>query len=84
MTRQEELLTITMEECGELIQACSKVIRTKGVDIRYCNNLAEELGDVTLMIDLLIEHGYVTNREIEARKTAKEAKLKKWSILYET
>ena len=23
----QELLTITMEECGELIQACSKAIR---------------------------------------------------------
>ena len=26
----DELLVITMEECGELTQACSKVIRTAG------------------------------------------------------
>ena len=27
MEKLQELLTITMEECGELIQACSKTIR---------------------------------------------------------
>ena len=27
MNKLQELLTITMEECGELIQACSKAIR---------------------------------------------------------
>ena len=28
MDKQTEALIITMEECGELTQACSKVIRT--------------------------------------------------------
>ena len=27
MDKLQELLTITMEECGELVQACSKAIR---------------------------------------------------------
>mgnify|MGYP003317304811 CR=1 FL=1 len=27
MNKKQELLTITMEECGELVQACSKLIR---------------------------------------------------------
>ena len=40
----QELLTITMEECGELIQACSKAIRC---DEYYDNDkLKEEIGDV--------------------------------------
>lgn len=83
MTKQEELLTITMEECGELIQACSKVIRTEGKDIHYWNALAEEVGDVTTMINLLITSGHVTQREIDARTLVKESKLKRWSNLYE-
>ena len=45
-----ELLVITMEECGELIEACSKAIRCED----YYNNpkLLEELGDVQCMIKL--------------------------------
>jgi NTP pyrophosphatase (non-canonical NTP hydrolase) len=27
MNKRQEMLVITMEECGELIQACSKLIR---------------------------------------------------------
>ena len=30
MTKREEALVILMEECGELIQACSKMIRSGG------------------------------------------------------
>ena len=29
MTKFEELMIITMEECGELIQACSKMCRNR-------------------------------------------------------
>ena len=29
MKKREEMLVITAEECGELIQACSKVIRMR-------------------------------------------------------
>ena len=44
----QELLTITMEECGELIQACSKAIRC---DQYYDNdNLLEEIRFSTYMI----------------------------------
>ena len=40
-----------MEECGELIQECSKSIRKE----HYYNNkeLTEEIGDVLCMIELL-------------------------------
>ena len=47
----QELLTITMEECGELIQACSKAIRCK--DYYGNEKLTEEVGDVYCMIELL-------------------------------
>ena len=40
----QELLTITMEECGELIQACSKAIRCD--DYHDNKKIIEEIGDV--------------------------------------
>ena len=53
LNKAEELLVITMEECGELTQACSKMIRTQGRDEKYRKKLIEEIGDVALMIELL-------------------------------
>lgn len=82
MNREEELLVITMEECGELIQACSKVIRSKHQK-KYLNNLKEEIGDVILMIHLLIQHGYVTEDFVEQRMVEKRKKLEKWSKLFD-
>lgn len=82
MNREEELLVITMEECGELIQACSKVIRSKHQK-KYLKNLKEEIGDVVLMIHLLIHHGYVTEDFVEQRMDEKRKKLEKWSKLFD-
>ena len=55
-----ELMVITMEECGELIEACSKAIRCEN----YENHprLIEEAGDVLVMIDLMIKRGLLTQR----------------------
>jgi len=75
----QELLTITMEECGELIQACSKSIRC---DDYYDNDkLLEEVGDVYCMIELLHEYDLVSWNDIEERVKIKKEKLKKWSDL---
>ena len=75
----QELLTITMEECGELIQACSKAIRCDD----YHNNekLIEEIGDVQCMIDLIRQYDLVSLTEINNQVSIKEKKLKKWSNL---
>ncbi len=35
-----------MEECGELTQACSKVIKTKGTDPTQLARLWDEIADV--------------------------------------
>ena len=77
----QELLTITMEECGELIQACSKAIRCD----EYYNNekLIEEIGDVQCMIDLIRQYDLVSLTEINNQVNLKEKKLKKWSNLFE-
>ena len=77
----QELLTITMEECGELIQACSKAIRCD----EYYNNekLIQEIGDVQCMIDLIRQFDLVSLEEINNRIDIKEKKLKEWSDLLE-
>ena len=76
------MLIITMEECGELIQACSKMIRTKG-RVKYRENLRDEIGDVMCMIEILKMSGMVTDEQIEERMKDKEAKLRKWSTIFE-
>ena len=75
----QELLTITMEECGELIQACSKAIRCN--DYYDNDKLLEEVGDVYCMIELLHEYDLVSWNDIEERVKIKKEKLKKWSDL---
>ena len=78
----QALLTITMEECGELIQVCSKAIRCD--DYHDNQKLLEEIGDVQCMIDLIKEYGLVSLDEVNSRIGVKKLKLKKWSRLYET
>ena len=84
-TRQE-LFTITMEECGELIQCCSKAMRRwelfKNSDSEV--SLKEEIGDVYTMIELLVEHDIITWDEIHKRSEVKRSKLKRWSTLIQS
>jgi len=48
------LLTVAMEECAELIQAVSKIKRY-GCSKEYCDNLNEEIADVSICIDALLK-----------------------------
>ena len=75
----QELMVITMEECGELIQECSKSIRCNN----YYNNkkLTEEVGDVIYMIELLHKYDLISWNEVYERGMIKKEKLKKWSKL---
>ena len=79
MDKLQELLTITMEECGELIQECSKSIRKK--DYYGNERLTEEVGDVMCMIELLHEYDLISYTDIDDRILEKKKKLKKWSGL---
>jgi|TARA_B100000700_G_scaffold322321_1_gene423538 NTP pyrophosphatase (non-canonical NTP hydrolase) len=74
-----ELLVITMEECGEMIEACSKAIRCED----YINNdrLIEEVGDVLCMIDIMKEKGLLNERDLNNRIQLKKLKLAQWSNL---
>ena len=60
MNKLQELMTITMEECGELIQACSKSIRCD--DYENNDDLKEELGDVLCMIELMKNRGMLSSK----------------------
>lgn len=87
----QQLMTITAEECGELVQQCSKTIRKfNTVEQALEDNeravvnrikLVEEAGDVLCMIELMVEHGLLTNEELGARVNVKRDKLKTWSNL---
>lgn len=83
LDKEQELLTITMEECGELIQSCSKAMRRwelyKNSDSEI--SLKEECGDVFCMIELLVENNFVTWQEIANRSEIKRKKLEQWSGL---
>jgi NTP pyrophosphatase (non-canonical NTP hydrolase) len=79
-TKLEELMIITMEECGELIQACSKKLRGKK---NINQSLLEEVGDVQCMIDLMVENGLLAREDISSRVQVKRDKLKTWSNLIE-
>ena len=81
MDKLQELLTITMEECGELIQACSKAIRCD--DYHDNKKLIEEVGDVMCMLELLHEYDLISWDDVDKRVKVKKEKLKKWSSLYE-
>ena len=72
------MLVITMEECGELTQARSKYIRTKG-RAKYRQHLRDEVGDVMCMIEILKMAGLVTEQQIQERMKEKRKKLEKWS-----
>ena len=82
MKKREEMLVITMEECGELIQACSKMIRSKG-KTKYLRDLQDEVGDVMTMIEIMKISGLVTDEQIADRLEEKKQKLMKWSILFD-
>ena len=76
---RQQLLVILMEECGELIQECSKNLRRGELFDRQ--KFKDEVGDVYAMINLLHEWDVISWDEIEERERVKRRKLSKWSDL---
>ena len=80
---RQQLLVITMEECAELIQACSKALR-RGELYEHSDSeteLKKEVGDVYAMLELLVEWDVLSWTEIENRRDVKRMKLSRWSDL---
>jgi NTP pyrophosphatase (non-canonical NTP hydrolase) len=79
MTEKEELLVILMEECSEVIQEASKLIRFDDTDP---DRIEKETGDLLCMIELMREKGVINSSLLTQHIDAKREKLKQWSSLH--
>ena len=83
-----EILDILQEECAEVIQAISKC-RRFGIETEYKDggtqreHLVQEIGDVSLLLELLKAHQLYTDKELREAELRKSIKLVKWSKIYE-
>ena len=70
---RQQLMVLTMEECGELIEACSKAIRCED----YVDNerMIEEVGDVLFMVDMIMDRGLISSDDISKRMVVKKEKI---------
>ena len=73
-------MIITMEECGELTQACSKVLRSDFKD-HALQDLKQEVADVVCMIELMKKNGLVNDADIVQGIQNKMEKLEIYSNL---
>jgi len=77
-------LEILAEECAEVIQIKSKIIRFGFLDRHprtgIVNQMAlhQEIGDVLAMVDILIYHKILSQEHLVLAKEAKLKKLKEW------
>jgi len=77
LNKKEACLVVLMEECGEVIQECSKILRF-GNDT---SKLTKELGDLQFMINLAANHLDIDSVKIGVYANEKREKLKKYSDL---
>ena len=86
--KTQEALVILQEECAEVIQEVSKCFRF-GINnlnkdgIKHNTVLEKEVADMLCMVDILIDQGILDPSRLDTGKIEKQAKLKKWSNLYE-
>ena len=76
LPKKIELMIITMEECGELIQACSKYIRFNNKD-----RIKQEAGDLYAMLELMVEYKLLDWKDIKQQAKNKRKKLSQYSSL---
>jgi NTP pyrophosphatase (non-canonical NTP hydrolase) len=75
----KETLTILSEECAEVIQANSKLIRFGPYDEENVDELEKELGDVVAMMLVLDYYVYIKLDNVQSNVKPKLQKLKKYS-----
>ena len=83
--QDHEILSITQEECSEVIQAISKIFRF-GLDTEWKGetnrqHLEEEVGDLQAMMTLLISNGIISQEKVDFHSQNKIKKLLKWSSI---
>lgn len=88
-SRTDEILLITQEECAEVTQAVSKILRfgmtsehpvTK---IKNKDHLTEEVGDLLAMIEIMVEFKILDQELLSQACANKKQKLLKWSKIYD-
>ena len=82
----EECLITLGEECAEVIQAISKILRfgftswhPNDPTTNNLEHLQIEIGDLVCMIDLLKEEGVINDHAIQNARLQKRIKFKKFS-----
>ena len=86
----KETLVILQEECAEVIQATSKILRF-GFDSRYPTEesastkdcLEMEVGQLLCMIGILVDKGVIDENAMMTAMEHKNEKLKTWSSIFE-
>ena len=83
-----ELLVILQEECAEVSQVISKIHRF-GMNAQHpdtkehnIDDLHKEVGDLLCMVELCIEKGILSEKELFLCTAMKREKLKKWSNIF--
>lgn len=76
-----EILDLLQEECGEVVQMVSKCRRFGLAEKR--EDLVKEIGDISLLVELLHAYQLFTEAELNEAKRNKSKKLSKWSTIYE-
>lgn len=77
-----ELLVILMEECAEVTQEASKLIRF-GENPENMDRFEKEVGDLYCMIDLLHSNDMISFTRLDEYAQAKYEKLRKYSKLFD-
>jgi len=85
--KMNEVMAITQEECAEVIQAISKIMRF-GLETSYQgvtnqSHLEEEIGDLVCMFQLMEQQGMIDWSIVSLHAANKKQKLMKWSKIYE-
>jgi NTP pyrophosphatase (non-canonical NTP hydrolase) len=80
---QDELLTILIEECSEVIKAATKIKRFGLVKTKKYDNaadLAREIGEMSWVIKLIVDTGIITNTTITQGYDNKRIKLREYLV----
>jgi NTP pyrophosphatase (non-canonical NTP hydrolase) len=85
--KDKEILLIAAEECAEITQAISKILRF-GLHVEWqgkinSHHLATEIGDLICMIDLMCENGLINRDIINEASVRKTERLKVWSSIFD-
>ena len=86
--KTREAMNILSEECAEVIVEISKCHRfgfegvKPGKERTNRDCLAQELGDVLAMVDILLDHSIITQEQLDQAKKNKIEKLKVWSGIF--